>query len=85
MYEEDTISTTTKENTACQKLWIVEVGRNSQLTIKYNSFSINLFLNLHTVNLPAGIENNTKDNIGWRLFIFYTCYIVINLAGSWIV
>ena len=31
------------------------------------------------------IENNTKENITWRLFIFYACYMVINLEGYWIV
>ena len=39
-----------------------------------DSFSINLFLNLHTVKLRAGIKSDTKEKIGWRLFVFYACY-----------
>ena len=62
------------------ELWNLEEIHNWQYP-----FLINLFLNLHTVNLRAWIENNTKDNIGWRLFIFYGRYMVINLAGYWIV
>ena len=50
------VSTTTKE----------------KLVMKYNRLIFNyykLFLNLHTVKLRAGIENDMKDKIRVKLFL----------------
>ena len=55
MHEEYRISTTTKENTPCREVCMGEAE---------DLFSLNLFLNLHTVELRAGIESDTKEKIG---------------------